>query len=194
MKYSFTKVLILRPQAKLLVLINNQLPDFDWQLATTKSQDLTAYLLPDFKNDGDMLIKLELNFLRIFHNELAKIIGTKNISNLSLSFFDFLSCFKFEWHDDAKFVYRKFSKKVRVSPKYSSMSLNLQKVKTIEDLCGELDGVKTNSHIIPLKDLTGENFWGQLVVKFQCTIKKITQQLKHSCNWHWLSHARDPGF
>jgi len=194
MKYSFTKVLILRPQARLLLLINNQIPDFNWRLATSKYQDLTAYLLPYFKNDVDMLSVLELNFLRIFQNELRKIIGLKNIEKLSLTFFDFLICFKFEWHDEAKFVYRNFSKKVCISQKNLVISVNLKKIKTIGDLCDVLYVANANLQIIPIKDLTVENFWRQMTVKIQFAAYKIKQQVKHSCHWHWLSHARDPRF
>lgn len=194
MKYSFTKVLILRPQAKLLFLINNQLPDFDWKLVAKQKPNLTAYVIPDFTNDVGMLISLESNYLKIFQNELMQIIGLKNAKSLKLSFFDFLNCFKFEWHNDVKVIRSKFSKKVCIQSQSISMRLSSKKIKTLEDICGVFDGVNAKWQLLPIKDLTCQSFYKQMIIKFKIISNNTGQQLKHSCNWHWLSHARDPGF
>ncbi len=189
MKYSFTKALILRPQAKLLVLINSQLPDFDWRSVAKEIQDLTAYILPDFKDDIEMLVNLEDSYLKIFKHELAKMVGSKNSKKLSLTFFDFLNCFKFEWHDDAKLLHGKLLKRVCVKQKNIAVSAKIKNVKTLNDICNLLDEINNNLQIIPVKNLSRQNLYLQIVKKLKRLGNYIIQQLKHSCNWHLLSHA-----
>lgn len=194
MKYRFTKVLILKPQANLLVLINDHLPNFNWKSVSLKKQDLTAYVLPDFKDESDMLTNLESYYLKIFRNELAKIIGFKNSLKLKVSFFDFLSCFKFEWNNSFKIVYVGFLKRIAIRQKIFKINLGFDNIHTLEDFSNAFAKACVNEKILSIKDLNAFGATQRLLIKLRCLSNNIERPLKHNFNWHWLSHARDPGF
>lgn len=194
MKYRFTKVLILKPQANLLVLINDHLPNFNWKSVALKKQNLTAYVLPDFKDEGDMLTSLESFYLKIFRNELAKIIGFKNSLKLKVSFFDFLSCFKFELNDSFKIVSIGFLKRIGIRQKIFKINPRLDNIQTLEDFINAYAEEILNEKILYIKDLNAFRTTQRLLLKIRCIFNNIERPLKHNFNWHWLSHARDPGF
>lgn len=189
MKYSFTKVLILRPQARLLVLINDQLKNLNWCSVSRKKQALTAYIVPDIGDDFSMLMNLETHYLKIFRNELAKIVGQKNSKKLKVTFFDFLNCFKFEWVADTKSVSGKFIKKFYLRRQNVFLSI---KDLSVGDICRILDETDVTEEVLTVTDLSRRKPGANLLKKLKDTAGKILQKLKTTYCWHCIGHVSAP--
>lgn len=188
MKYSFTKALILKPQASLLVFIHNQLPNFNWKQVKIKKLQNTAYIIPDFNDEVEMLFNLQAVYIKIFRNELEKLVGSKLTKKINLSFVDFLNCFKFDYNQDLKFFKTKIFKKICIKQKNLDIFLNFQQLKTtnLEEICEILAELNSEKQIILVKDLSGKKFGLDFFALlgnfayFLAGLKKIPQNITSS--------------
>ncbi|OGV28946.1 MAG: hypothetical protein A3E88_02625 [Legionellales bacterium RIFCSPHIGHO2_12_FULL_35_11] len=134
MKYKESKVLLLKPAGKFISFIQFNFPNLNWN-GLDAQFDQTAYILPESSDDDGLILEMEKFYSEIFQNELEKIIGNKLAKKVKTTFFDFLSCFKFEIHEDITiFGKNGFLKpklvKVNFSKNISSLSLS--------DICASL--------------------------------------------------------
>lgn len=179
MKYGFTKVLVLKPQVKLLVLINSQLPSLDWQKVANSNFDLTAYHIGDVSDDDGLWSALTANHQQIFQQELAKLIGSDTAKQLKLSLLDFLSCFKFEWHDDAQIISKgifKTTKQAVIKQDEFDVKISKNKYVCLADICEALEKSDLQSEqILPVIHMVKLTFTQKFLLAYQEFVESISE-------------------
>lgn len=179
MKYGFTKVLVLKPQVKLLVLINSQLPSLDWQKVANSNSDLTAYQIGDPSDDDELWNIFTANYQQIFQQELAKLIDSDTAKQLKLSLFDFLSCFKFEWHDDAQIISKgifKTTKLAVIKQEQFDVKIPNNKSVCLADICEALEKYDLQSEqILPVIDMVKLSFTQKFLLAYQEFVESISE-------------------
>lgn len=178
MKYSFKKVLVLKPQVKLLVFISSQLPDLNWQAVANLQTELTAYHIGDVQDDDGLWDALSINYQQIFQQELVKLIGLQSARQLKLSLLDFLSCFKFEWHDDVQIISTGFLKTVKkVIIKRDNVDVRIPAKQTVclADICRVLaKSDLQREQVLPLIDMVKLSIVQRILSRYQEFIKSIS--------------------
>lgn len=92
------EVLFLRPTPAFLSFLKAQLPQATLPELDIIQTDLTAYTLPVYSSEDELLDVIEANSPYMFRYEVERWFGLGNARYLNISFFDFLCCFKFELH------------------------------------------------------------------------------------------------
>lgn len=178
MKYSFAKVLVLKPQVKLLVFISSQLPDLNWRAVANLQTELTAYHIGDVQDNDGLWDALSINYQQIFQQELVKLIGLQSARQLKLSLLDFLSCFKFEWHDDVQIISTGFLKTVKkVIIKRDNVDVRIPAKQTVclADICMMLaKSDLQREQVLPLIDMVKLSIVQKILSRYQEFIKSIS--------------------
>lgn len=179
MKYSFTRVLVLKPQVNLLTFIHSQLPDLDWKVVANTNSESTAYHIGDPEDDDELWSALENNYAKIFEQELIKLIGIESSRKLQLSLIDFLSCFKFEWHNDVRVVATGIFKTIKYATiVQDDIDLTIAENTTVclQDICEALEKLNFKHELIlPVTDMVKLSVTQKLLLGYQQLIDWMSE-------------------
>lgn len=92
------EVLFLRPTPAFLSFLREQLPQAKLLELEALQTDLTAYSLPVYSSEDELLNIIETHFPYMFRYEVERWFGLGSALLMKTSFLDFLCCFKFELH------------------------------------------------------------------------------------------------
>lgn len=178
MKYSFTRVLVLKPQVNLLTFIHSQLPELDWKAVANTNSEATAYHIGDPEDDDELWSALEHNYAQIFEQELIKLIGFESSRQLELSFIDFLSCFKFEWHKDVKVVATgifKTIKQATIIQEDIDLTIAENATVCLQDICESLENLNFKHELVlSVSDMVKLSVTQKLLLGYQQFIDRLS--------------------
>ena len=179
MKYSFTRVLVVKPQVNLLTFIHSQLPDLDWKAVANTNAESTAYHIGDPEDNDGLWSALEEHYAQIFEQELIKLIGVESSRKLQLSFIDFLSCFKFEWHEDVKVVATgvfKTIKQATIIQDDIDLTIAENTKVCLQDICEALEKSSFKHELIlPVSDMVKLSVTQKLLLGYQQLIDWMSE-------------------
>ena len=164
-------VVTLKPTIQLLAFIDANITNVNWSKIACKKCIDNAYILKDVIDEDSLIDALEKIYVYIFRYELKKLVGPKKAKKAQVSFYDFLSCFKFEVHSHKSIISKinEFGQKATFV-KLNTFDLELlfkNRAIHLMDICDEIAllnlsfekeiHIKRFSHIVMLK-----LFWQQI--------------------------------
>lgn len=93
------EIILLKPTAAFLSFLASHIPETRLPDLRLLQIDNTAYVLPKQNANEDTLDLIEKHFATMFRHEVYRWFGDKVPNGIDSSFLDFLSCFKFEFHN-----------------------------------------------------------------------------------------------
>jgi hypothetical protein len=134
-------VVTLKPTIRLLAFIDANISNVKWSNISSKKGLDNAYVLKDVIDEDSLIDELEKIYPYIFRYELRKIVGGKKLRKVSISFYDFISCFKFEVHPQKSIINKvNESRKKATFIKLNSVDIRALKNNTLNlmDICDEI--------------------------------------------------------
>lgn len=120
MKQDQWEILILKPTAKFLPFLSEQLPDVDLPSLRLLQMDSTAYIIARQNSEEETLNEIERHFATMFRHEIQRWLGENANNKIVGTFLDFLCCFKFELNSQIVLMEPKLTKGqhlLRVKPR-----------------------------------------------------------------------------
>ncbi|MFT4059876.1 MAG: hypothetical protein QM652_10035 [Legionella sp.] len=93
------EIVILKPTAVFLSFLAAHLPETKLPELRLLQIDNTAYVIPKCNSDNETLDEIEKHFTTMFRHEISRWLGDRTRSKIETSYFDFLCCFKLEFHN-----------------------------------------------------------------------------------------------
>jgi hypothetical protein len=92
------EILILRPTRVFLSFLASQLPACYLPTGDQVQKDNTAYIIKKKTSTEETLIDIERYYQHLFRHEISRWLGKDARNEVEKNYFDFLCCFKLEWH------------------------------------------------------------------------------------------------
>lgn len=98
MDNGLSEIVVLRPTNVFLSFLTSQLSEENVPSRRCLHTDNTAYIIKKKETQEGTLAELERLYTKMFRHEICRWLGKEARNEIEKSFFDFLCCFKLEFH------------------------------------------------------------------------------------------------
>lgn len=160
MKKGLSEIVVLRPTAAFLAFLASQLPESHVPSFTCLKKDSTAYVIKRHSSDEGTIEEIEHYFSRMFRHEICRWLGKDARNKIEDSFFDFLCCFKMEFHKHLILMEPTLEagrQMIQINPRLALLTWMKNAVEEEEDLSEILEQVSL-SHLVENASILVKNF------------------------------------
>lgn len=160
MKKGLSEIVVLRPTAAFLAFLASQLPESHVPSFSCLQKDSTAYVIKRRATDEETIDEIARYFSQMFRHEICRWLGRDARNKIEDSFFDFLCCFKMEFHKHLILMEPTLDaarQMILINPRLALLTWMKEVVKEEEDLSEILEKVSL-SHLLENASALLKNF------------------------------------